>query len=101
MFFGVVVYNDTATHEIYTYIHTLSLHDALPIYCEQILVALLEQRPGRAVAFDHGHFVFFSDRRDGLGKGGPVWPQDVLDAVLLDQAFGKLRAARQIGRAHV
>src|SRR3546814_16983212 len=27
----VVVVNDTATTEIYTYVHTLSLHDALPI----------------------------------------------------------------------
>src|SRR3546814_20224096 len=26
-------FNDTATTEIYTYLHTLSLHDALPIYC--------------------------------------------------------------------
>src|SRR3546814_12267215 len=25
-------FNDTATPEIYTYLHTLSLHDALPIY---------------------------------------------------------------------
>src|SRR3546814_19350130 len=25
-------FNDTATTEIYTYCHTLSLHDALPIY---------------------------------------------------------------------
>src|SRR3546814_13972087 len=25
-------FNDTATTEIYTYLHTLSLHDALPIY---------------------------------------------------------------------
>src|SRR3546814_12172298 len=27
-----VFFNDTATTEIYTYGHTLSLHDALPIY---------------------------------------------------------------------
>src|SRR3546814_13887220 len=27
-----VVFNDTATTEIYTYGHTLSLHDACPIY---------------------------------------------------------------------
>src|SRR3546814_15862475 len=27
-----VFFNDTATTEIYTYCHTLSLHDALPIY---------------------------------------------------------------------
>src|SRR3546814_5848157 len=26
-----VFFNDTATTEIYTYVHTLSLHDALPI----------------------------------------------------------------------
>src|SRR3546814_18529496 len=25
-------FNDTATTEIYTYLHTLSLHDALPIF---------------------------------------------------------------------
>src|SRR3546814_8515345 len=29
-------FNDTATTEIYTYIHTLSLHDALPIYAPRI-----------------------------------------------------------------
>src|SRR3546814_19720632 len=27
----VFFFNDTATNEIYTYVHTLSLHDALPI----------------------------------------------------------------------
>src|SRR3546814_14797194 len=26
------LFNDTATTEIYTYLHTLSLHDALPIF---------------------------------------------------------------------
>src|SRR3546814_5391488 len=30
--FIIVFFNDTATTEIYTYSHTLSLHDALPIY---------------------------------------------------------------------
>src|SRR3546814_12771913 len=29
---AVFFFNDTATTEIYTYLHTLSLHDALPIY---------------------------------------------------------------------
>src|SRR3546814_17639837 len=28
----IFFFNDTATTEIYTYLHTLSLHDALPIY---------------------------------------------------------------------
>src|SRR3546814_13247948 len=27
-------FNDTATTEIYTYVHTLSLHDALPIWAQ-------------------------------------------------------------------
>src|SRR3546814_2724957 len=31
MLFCFCVFNDTATTEIYTYCHTLSLHDALPI----------------------------------------------------------------------
>src|SRR3546814_8948925 len=32
MYILVFFFNDTATTEIYTYGHTLSLHDALPIY---------------------------------------------------------------------
>src|SRR3546814_14202501 len=31
-FFSFFFFNDTAPPEIYTYCHTLSLHDALPIY---------------------------------------------------------------------
>src|SRR3546814_11702394 len=31
MFFVIFFFNDTATTEIYTYLHTLSPHDALPI----------------------------------------------------------------------
>src|SRR3546814_13165587 len=39
----IVIYfffNDTATTEIYTYLHTLSLHDALPICLIDILPTL-------------------------------------------------------------
>jgi len=32
IFFFFFFFNDTATTEIYTVLHTLSLHDALPIY---------------------------------------------------------------------
>src|SRR3546814_11595393 len=32
---AVCFFNDPATTEIYTYVHTLSLHDALPIYRRQ------------------------------------------------------------------
>src|SRR3546814_8095239 len=33
----VFFFNDTATTAIYTYLHTLSLHDALPIYWPPII----------------------------------------------------------------
>src|SRR3546814_18320792 len=33
-------FNETATTEIYTYLHTLSLHDALPISCAGLHRAL-------------------------------------------------------------
>src|SRR3546814_16601675 len=36
----VFFFNDTATTEIYTYVHTLSLHDALPICIHMRRVAL-------------------------------------------------------------
>src|SRR3546814_7080244 len=32
MCFSLFLFNDTATNEIYTYLHTLSLHDARPIW---------------------------------------------------------------------
>src|SRR3546814_12504469 len=32
MIYSFVFFNDTATSEIYTYLHTLSLHDSLTIY---------------------------------------------------------------------
>src|SRR3546814_13691348 len=35
----VFLFNDTATTEIYTYLHTLSLHDALPISAELWITA--------------------------------------------------------------
>src|SRR3546814_12644294 len=34
-------FNDTATTEIYTYVHTLSLHDALPILAAVLLAGPL------------------------------------------------------------
>src|SRR3546814_2201105 len=37
-------FNDTATTVIYTYVHTLSLHDALPICAEAVVIAPGEKR---------------------------------------------------------
>src|SRR3546814_17222604 len=49
-------FNDTSTTEIYTYLHTLSLHDALPIYAympwaftpsARIALSATSRRPAR------------------------------------------------------
>src|SRR3546814_3893645 len=52
----VFFFNDTATTEIYTYGHTLSLHDALPIYLGGAAPPALH-RAARLGA-DAGHGVF-------------------------------------------
>src|SRR3546814_16168545 len=54
--------NDTATPEIYTYLHTLSLHDALPI--SEQLVATIRDRQVRRVRGDHGRRAPRCDRGD-------------------------------------
>src|SRR3546814_17735386 len=43
-------FNDTATTEIYTYCHTLSLHDALPIYELGVLLFDRDRRGTRLTA---------------------------------------------------
>src|SRR3546814_19235306 len=88
-------FNDTATTEIYTYLHTLSLHDALPI--SSITLAALERTQ---VSVDASS-PFHSSRVElevllarahllrSLGKADAMAP-------ILDAADG---LARQLGRA--
>src|SRR3546814_18537666 len=64
-------FNDTATTEIYTYLHTLSLHDALPIY------AVVEQQSCARVV------VGFAQ----LGKILLRHPRDLLVDVALHRAL--------------
>src|SRR3546814_5813072 len=53
-------FNDTATTEIYTYLHTLSLHDALPI----------SLRPSSRAGFTFGSSRFdLGSSRFGFGAG--------------------------------
>src|SRR3546814_1067534 len=63
-FVGVIfVFNETATTEIYTYLHTLSRHDALPILCDylnrdpkspfnRLIRRVSDAEPGTAVVTD-------------------------------------------------
>src|SRR3546814_1401160 len=76
-FFFFFFFNDTSTTEIYTYLHTLSLHDALPIYAALDCVG---------------------DVRDHLDGGAQVVAGALLaDHVLVDLAGGDLVLARQPG----
>src|SRR3546814_10017536 len=62
--FWIFFFNDTATTEIYTYGHTLSLHDALPIYAvdqirSDLPEGILEPQVSR-VDIDGGPIAYFS-----------------------------------------
>src|SRR3546814_18875636 len=63
-----VVFNDTATTEIYTYCHTLSRHDALPSFA-----ATVQRAPeGKLLAGDVGGYaaMLFSDGQGAVGGAG-------------------------------
>ncbi len=62
---------------------------------ENIAIAFGEQLARRAVGFDHGHLMLLDDGQDRLGQARAVRPENVLDAVLLDQPLGELGAARR------
>src|SRR3546814_11059232 len=87
-------FNDTATTEIYTYGHTLSLHDALPIWEEEEPGAsLLEDRLGffalvaRQVVEDHD--VARIERRRELGFD-----------VDFEDLFGQDRKSTRLNSSH-
>src|SRR3546814_5759761 len=67
----VFFFNDTATTEIYTYLHTLSLHDALPIYRQHLLGICRVVRQWRHL--DHLEFGFQAARSlHGLQNGNQI-----------------------------
>src|SRR3546814_18361104 len=88
-------FKDTATTEIYTYGHPLSLHDALPISTIHLLPPIIRQ------LLDHPDL----HRRDRsslrIGYVLSIDP-DVLDSVADDLGVpGVMTGYGQIGRAHV
>src|SRR3546814_11685022 len=74
-------FNDTATTEIYTYCHTLSLHDALPICASRALVS----RPSSAArtAGQVGGAMLIPGPKPvaALGKAGPAVSRAIQGAV--------------------
>src|SRR3546814_20643556 len=86
------LFNDTATTEIYTYLHTLSLHDALPIYFWMQTEGVFGVALGVSASMVF-LFVLFGSVLDKAGAGNYFIQ---LSFALL----GHLRGG-QIGRAHV
>src|SRR3546814_12093376 len=84
--------NDTATTEIYTYCHTLSLHDALPIYVElrEVRRDALRRRP--PVPPD-GRPRRPGDRVGHRGRAAALSPSQ--------SARATAGSSAEIGRAHV
>src|SRR3546814_9667634 len=130
MYFCFFFVNDTATTEIYTSVHTLSLHDALPIFyaayagdLEQMFqqrYRVFKQRLGWSVAdcdgaerdaFDEASPIYLlaynsEGRLAGswrfLPTTGPYMLRDVFPALLHGEAAPEHpQIWEEIGRAHV
>src|SRR3546814_17254038 len=96
-FFLVVCFNATATTEIYTYGHTLSLHDALPIYSQGISTRWAKRGNLRHVGSRH-RMVEGCGRRGG-GRVPAAYQICAADLLYHRACRGVLEP--QIGRAHV
>src|SRR3546814_5511890 len=74
-----LLFNETETTEIYTYCHTLSLHDALPIVARYIRLLGQIGRPEVTVKGDRVHLLW-------------CWPYDSLAAPCIAQFMLGARA---------
>src|SRR3546814_9680910 len=107
-------FNDTANTEIYTYLHTLSLHDALPIYRLRQSAMAVEVSPGfkrklifvgaAGVGIDTG--IFDDDQAHAAERPLAIEGDHLrCDFALQPAEFGRHGrhhpAVGQIGRAHV
>src|SRR3546814_16803023 len=89
-FLFLFVFNDAATTEIYTYLHTLSLHDALPIVVERHgggLPLADHRRQQRRDDIDES-----TDRVGGVGQRHATDPQQRV-AVWLDRKSTRLNSS--------
>src|SRR3546814_2481486 len=110
MLLYIFFFNDTATTEIYTYLHTLSLHDALPISVHQHLAArLVDHHRGASGGVEVDELVaafprrfahqfisdaLFAQQKTDLARKGT-------ERELIELPHGSGIAAAEIGRAHV
>src|SRR3546814_15680720 len=88
-------FNDTATTQIYTYLHTLSLHDALPIYFPPTLAALVgyaQHRPNLGNVEGHCPSILLADQV----------PEHLsaIDALRPDQAQAADRKSTRLNSSH-
>src|SRR3546814_13765854 len=90
-------FKGTGTTEIYTYGHTLSLHDALPIYegvhLGEPFTGLEHRKAGEGGERDAAKHRRRPHRGGGLMTGRPSWDEVT--------AARTQSPERQIGRAHV
>src|SRR3546814_20063913 len=86
----VVFFNDTASPEIYTYCHTLSLHDALPIY----VVAARDQRQRTEIVTARLQPDLAIERPVAQEADGRFALQDELAIGLKDRRTETVEAAR-------
>src|SRR3546814_17057803 len=90
-------FNDTATTAIYTFRHTLSLHDALPIFPQIDFDAYVRKVKAGAHGvvtqyfYNADAYFDFVERSERAGLAVPVVP-GIMPIV---------NTAQQIGRAHV
>src|SRR3546814_12309366 len=85
-------FNATATTEIYTYLHTLSLHDALPI-CHWVKDSFVK-RPSRIRDMTHGHDSYLEISRD-LSADEPCADVCGFEAFSREQYGGLLQFVRR------
>src|SRR3546814_12823839 len=89
---------DTATTEIYTYCHTLSLHDALPILGDrrvEVEVDEAEHHVGAVVPLPRRRLA------RGVPEAAPVCPVVAVAEGVERVILAHLARAGEIGRAHV
>src|SRR3546814_12805745 len=86
MFITFLFYNETATTEIYTYLHTLSLLDALPIYVDRDHLVPVDAAAGGGVRRPAFHqvterhagdtfddfVVLYAEHAGGIGQAAAI-----------------------------